>query len=56
MKGADDSFRPKRCASESAGRQVTTLALKRLKSLKSQTRYPQLKVLPGGLVLRIFTS
>ena len=25
-------------------------------SLKSQTRDPQLKVPPGGLVLRIFTS
>ena len=27
-----------------------------LTSLKSRTRDPQLKVLPGGLVLRIFTS
>ena len=30
--------------------------LSSLTSLKSQTRNPQLKVLPGGLVLRIFTS
>ena len=30
--------------------------LSSLKSLKSQTRDPQLKVPPGGLVLRIFTS
>ena len=27
-----------------------------LTSLKSQTRYPQVKVPPGGLVLKIFTS
>ena len=27
-----------------------------LTSLKSQTRDPQLKIPPGGLVLRIFTS
>ena len=31
-------------------------ALGSLTSLKSQTRDPQLKVRPGGLVLRIFTS
>ena len=42
---------PDHCITKTAWRDITSWAPNRLTSLKSQTRDPQLKVPPGGLVL-----